>query len=154
MTVLRTPVRLSAAMASRAPGLTTSEMTMWPAYAPSTAMWTIVPTLRHSCQEMPSSSMSRLLPAATLCPSTVATTPRPLRSSMSVTRERSSSPSQAFCKLLLIGCEDAHSASAAYARSLRSSMGLWCTPVTSNTPCVSVPVLSKTTVFVFDRVSR
>lgn len=91
---------------------------MWPAYAPSTAMWTIVPTLRHSCHLTPSSSMSRPLPAATVCPSTVATTPRPLRSSMSVTRERSSSPPQAFCRLLLIGCEDAHSASSLRTRRL------------------------------------
>ena len=98
--------------------------------------------------------MSLPLPAATLWPSTDATTPRPPRSSMSVTRERSSSTPQAFCKLLLMGCEDAHSASAAYSSSLRSSIGLWCTPVTSNTPCVSVPVLSKTTILVFDRASR
>lgn len=35
-----------------------------------------------------------------------------------------------------------------------SSIGLWCTPVTSNTPCVSVPVLSKTTILVFDSASK
>ena len=55
---------------------------------------------------------------------------------------------------MLIGWEEAHSASAAYSSSFCSSMSLWCTAVTSNTPLVSVPVLSNTTVFTWDSVSR
>ena len=53
-----------------------------------------------------------------------------------------------------MGWDDAHSAIAAYSSSLLSSMSLWWMAVTSNTPFVSVPVLSNTTVFTWDSVSR
>ena len=78
MTVLVTPAALSAAMASREWGFSMSEMTMWPAYSPFTAIWTMVPTLWHACHATPSSSMSLPFPAATVTPSTTAVTPRPL----------------------------------------------------------------------------
>lgn len=78
MTVFSTPALCSCASASLAWGFTTSEMTMWPAYCPSTAMWMIVPTLWQSWYGMFSWVISLLLPAATVCPSTQAVTPWPL----------------------------------------------------------------------------
>ena len=48
MTVFSTPALCSAAMAALALGFTTSEITMCPAYCPSTAMWMMVPTLWQS----------------------------------------------------------------------------------------------------------
>ena len=48
MTVFWTPARLSCSIASFECGLTTSEMTICPAYWPSTAMWIIVPVLWQS----------------------------------------------------------------------------------------------------------
>ena len=56
-------------------GFTTSEMTICPAYCPSTAMWMIVPTLWQSWYGMFSWVISLLLPAATVWPSTQAVTP-------------------------------------------------------------------------------
>ena len=53
-----------------------------------------------------------------------------------------------------MGWDDALSASAAYSSSRAFSMRLWWMPLTSNTPCVSVPVLSNRTMRVFDSVSR
>ena len=154
MTVLRTPAAFNARTASFACGFTTSEITMWPAYLPSMAMWMIVPTLWHGINGMPRWSMSLSLPAATETPSTFARTPLPLISWMSDTRLRSISLPYARCRLLLIGWEEALSAKAAYSRSFSFSSSLWWMPLTSNTPCVSVPVLSNTTVRVCDSVSR
>ena len=60
-------------------------------------------------------------------------------------------------RLLLIGCELKHSTRAAYSRRACSSIptaSTAFTEVTSKTPSVSVPVLSNTTVFVFESVSR
>ena len=74
----------------------------------------MVPTLWQSCQAMPSFSMSLSLPTATVTPSTLATTPLPLNSWISVTRWRSMGPPWARCRLLLMGWEEAHSARAAY----------------------------------------
>ena len=81
-------------------------------------------------------------------------TPLPLISSMPVTRLRSSSRPQARWRLLLMGWEEALSARAAYSSSFYSSRGLWWTPFTSKTPWVRVPVLSNTTVRVWDSSSR
>ena len=53
-----------------------------------------------------------------------------------------------------MGWEEAHSASAASSISFFSGIVLWCIPLTSNTPRVSVPVLSNTTMLVWDRASR
>ena len=57
-------------------------------------------------------------------------------------------------RLLLMGWEDALSARAAYSMSCSSGIPLWWMPFTSNTPWVRVPVLSNTTVRVWDRISR
>ena len=92
MTVFFTPHFFSAATASAACGFGTSEITIWPAYFPSIAIWMTVPALRHSIGSMPRRCMSFVLPAATVCPSTTAVTPWPLISPISDTRLRSISP--------------------------------------------------------------
>ena len=53
-----------------------------------------------------------------------------------------------------MGWEEAHSARAEYSSSFSSSRALWWMPLTSKTPRVRVPVLSKTTILVWERVSR
>ena len=53
-----------------------------------------------------------------------------------------------------MGCEEALSASAAYSSSFAFSISYTYIYLTSNTPCVSVPVLSNTTIFVCDSASR
>ena len=154
MTVLSTPAAFSCRMASLAVGFSTSEMTMWPMYAPSIAMWMMVPTLRQGMQVMPRRSISLSFPAATVWPSTAAVTPSPLISRISVTRLRSNSFPQACRRLLLMGWLEALSARAAYSSSFSFSIRLWWMPLTAKTPRVRVPVLSNMTIFVRDRVSR
>ena len=127
---------------------------MWPIYWPSMAMWITVPAPRQGMGATPREAMSLSLPAATLRPSTTAVTPWPLISRMSRTRLRSSSFPQARCRLLLMGWLEALSARAAYSSSFSSSRRLWWMPLTANVPWVRVPVLSKTTIFVLERVSR
>ena len=53
-----------------------------------------------------------------------------------------------------MGWEEALSARAAYSTSFSFSISLWWMPLTSKTPWVRVPVLSKTTTLVWDRASR
>ena len=154
MMVFFTPARCSARMASALPGLTLSEMRMCPAYFPSMATCTTVPTLWQSTYSTPRRRISLALPAATVLPSTSAMTPSPLCSVMFPTRLRSSSAPWAFCRLLEIGWEEALSARAASSSSSASAMVLWWIPATSKTPWVRVPVLSKTTYRVLERVSR
>ena len=154
ITVLVMPAFFRFSIASLAWGLIMSEIRMWPAYFPSTAIWTTVPTWWHSLYAIPRRFISFALPAATDTPSTFAITPFPPISSMSVTRLRSIGLPYAFWRLLLMGCEEEHSAYAAYSRSFASSISLWWIPLTSNTPFVIVPVLSKTTIFVWESVSR
>ena len=154
MTVCCTPARFSVSTARWAVGFTTSAMTMWPAYLPSRAMCTMVPTLWQGMHGTPRRSISLSLPAATSMPSTRATTPFPPISWTSCTRLRSTGLPYAFSMLFAIGCEDALSARAAYSSSFWFSIAQWCTPQTSNTPWVSVPVLSKTTTRVLESVSR
>ena len=152
--VFSTPALCSAFIASFEVGLITSDITICPSYLPSIATWTIVPTLWQSVYSTPSFFMSLPFPTATVLPSICAVTPCPLISSISETLDLSSTPPKALQRLLLIGCEEKLSANAAYSRSFSSSIVLWCTPVTSNTPRVIVPVLSNTTYLVLDKVSR
>ena len=91
ITVLRTPRRFSSAIASAASGFSSSEITMWPTYSPSSDTCTVVPIRWHGCHGTPTSSISLSLPAQTVCPSITARTPRPDSSSTSDTRADSSS---------------------------------------------------------------
>ena len=107
------------AMASLAWGFTTSEMTMCPAYC---AVHRHVDDGTHAVAVvvvgMPSCSMSLPLPAATAWPSTTAVTPWPLISSN--VRHAAAVDGLAVgaaARLLLMGWEEAHSASAAYSSS-------------------------------------
>ena len=117
ITVRVTPAFFRFSIACFACGLIRSEIRMCPAYAPSIATCTTVPTWWHSTAGIPSRSISFVLPTATAVPSTFAVIPLPPISSISDTLHRSSGFPQAFCRLLLIGCEDALSASAAYSSS-------------------------------------
>ena len=154
ITVLVMPAFFRSLIASFACGFNLSEIRMCPAYFPFTATWTIVPTSSHSLYSTFRYFISLALPAATGIPSTFAVTPLPLSSSISVTRSRLICLPYAFWRLLLIGWEEEHSASAAYSNNCSSGIVLWWTPFTSNTPCVMVPVLSNTTYFVCAIVSR
>ncbi len=71
------------------------------------------------------STISFALPAATACPSTVAV--MPVTADFFNVRYAAAVDflcRRPFCRLLLMGCEDAHSASAAYSSSCASSIGL------------------------------
>ena len=154
ITVWAIPARWSASIAFFAFGLSTSAISICPLYSPSIATWTTVPTLWHSWHATPIFLINLLLPTAIFLPSTTAIMPLPPISSTSVTLLWSILPWYALHKLLLIGCVEWHSACAAYSNNFCSSSLLWCTPITSKTPCVIVPVLSNTTHFTPANVSK
>ena len=153
------PIRLSAATASRAWGFSVSAQATRPASAPSTATSIAVLPSDSSAWSRPSSpavssprrAMSRRVPSRIFRPRQSASTPWPgmawKESGRATSRPRSraartmASPS---------GCSEATSATAAQ-RSTSSggnpSEGR--TSVTDGSPRVSVPVLSRTTVSIF-----
>ena len=67
MTVFFTPAARKAATASAASGLTTSAMTMWPMYSPSSDTCRMVPVSSQSRQSTPHALMSLSLPTYTTC---------------------------------------------------------------------------------------
>ena len=103
MTTFSTPAALRPLMASFAFGLTTSDMSIYPAYFPSTATWISVPTDAGTAASIFIFFMSLTFPAATSCPSTTADTPCPLISFASDTLLLSISLPYASFRLLLIG---------------------------------------------------
>ena len=84
------PPALRPAIASFDVGLTTSDMVIQPAYTPSIATYTAVPSSCSDVTEAPTLFISLTLPAATFFPSTTAFTPWPATSSMPLTRSSSS----------------------------------------------------------------
>ena len=88
ITVFSTPAFFNSAIAFLEFGFSISEITIWPAYAPSIATWMIVPTEWQSTYGIFSLFINLGLPTATSMPSTFAINPCPLISSISVTRLR------------------------------------------------------------------
>ena len=89
MTQRRTPAAWRSRTASSASSFTTSAITMWPTYSPSTVTCRIVPVRSQSCQAAPCSAMSLSLPTSTRCSFTSALTPWPDSSRASAILPRS-----------------------------------------------------------------
>ena len=142
MTVSRTPAAFSAVMASREVGFTTSEMRMCPAYCLSRAMWMTVPALWQGMGVTPNCSMSLVV----------------ARRHLTAVYLGDDAPAADFLDVGHPATQrstvEALSARAAYSSRVSFSSSLWWMPLTSKTPWVRVPVLSKTTILALDRASR
>ncbi len=155
MTTRFTPAARSPSTALRAVGLITSEIRRYPAYTPFTATCTTVPASSGSGKATPRRVISFAFPAATSSPATRARTPWPESSSTWETRLRSGVRGQAAAMLRPMGWLEKLSTRAAFSKIASASMSpAGRMAVTWNLPRVRVPVLSKTTCFVFARSSR
>ena len=107
ITVLLTPNCFKASIAFTASAFSWSEITIWPAYSPSIATWTIVPTwLVQRLQVgivIPSVLIKRLLPTLTFWLLTVAVIPCPAVSCISSTVHLSCSFAYAIRRARAIG---------------------------------------------------
>ena len=154
MTVL-IPSFPSSATAPAAVSLTVSEITSAPRYFPSSAIYATVPPSASLIPEILNFSISLRLPARISFPSFLMRTPQPAISSACPPGRPVSFSPAALRIDSAIGWLEALSAAAAVFSSRSSPMpAAGRMRLTSNTPRVRVPVLSKTAVLQFASVSR
>ena len=149
-----TPRSRNSATAAAEVGRTASAMPKTATARPSTAASTeVLPAAASASCRGPSTptstdsaSISRRLPTATRCPSTVATAPCPAMLANSLATRLAAPAVSARCTTALAsGCSDSRSTAAISARASLSGSTSTMRSVTCGAPIVKVPVLSMTT---------